>query len=321
MKADLFRFIFEELKFVKSTKDARNLYDKFPYLVPRITGNYYRKRKAPLSLQIEPTNYCDVNCICCSRDRMSRKKGYMEFKLFQKIIDDAAQNNVKRIHLYLHGEPLLHPNIIDMVDYIKTRGMAFQMATNGMRLDKVNAKALLGTGVDSSDHIIFSILGHSKEVHEMIMKGVRHDLVISNILEFLELRKSLGVNGPVIETVMYVMPENKNEEAEFLKYWRNVADHVRQVGLISQQFAKYKREDGLLPPREKTCKNLWERMTIFWNGDVTICCADLDGNYILGNLGKESIKEIWDCKELLAIKNLHKEKQFQKLALCSNCDW
>ena len=321
MKPDLFRFIFEELKFIKSAKDVRNLYDKFPYLVPRVTGNYYRKRKAPLSLQIEPTNYCDVNCICCSRDRMSRKKGTMEFKLFQKIIDDAAQNNVKRIHLYLHGEPLLHPKIIDMVRYIKTRRMGFQIATNGMRLDKANADALLRSGVDSSDHILFSILGHSREVHEMVMKGVKHDRVINNISDFLELRKSLGINGPVIETVMYVMPENKIEEVEFLKYWRNVVDHVRRVGAISQQFAKFKNGDNSVPLRKKTCKNLWERMTIYWNGDVTLCCGDLDGNYILGNLGEKSIQEIWNCNQLQAIKRLHRERQFQELALCPNCDW
>ena len=321
MKTDLFRFIFEELRFIQSAKDVRNLYDKFPYLVPRITGNYYRKRKVPLSLQIEPTNHCDVSCICCSRDRMSRKKGYMEFKLFQKIIDDAAQNNMKRIHLYLHGEPLLHPEVIEMIRYIKTRRMGFQMATNGMRLDKANANTLLRTGVDSSDHILFSILGHSREVHELIMKGVRHDWVMKNISDFLELRKSLGINGPVIETVMYVMSENEKEEAKFLKYWRNVVDHVRRVGPISQQFAKYKRGDDLLSPRTKTCKNLLERMTIYWNGDVTLCAADLDGAHVLGNLMEKSIKEIWNGKDLINIKKLHKEKNFQSLQLCSNCDW
>ena len=321
MKPDLFRFIFEELRFIKSAKDVRNLYDKFPYLVPRITGNYYRKRKVPLSLQIEPTNHCDVSCICCSRDRMSRMKGYMEFKLFQKIIDDAAQNNIKRIHLYLHGEPLLHPEVIEMIRYIKTRRMGFQIATNGMRLDKANANTLLRTGVDSSDHILFSILGHSREVHEMIMKGVRHDRVMKNISDFLELRKSLGINGPVIETVMYVMSENEKEEEKFLKYWRNVVDHVRRVGPISQQFAKYKRGDDLLSPRTKTCKNLWERMTIYWNGDVTLCAADLDGAHVLGNLMEKSIKEIWNGKDLINIKKLHKEKNYQSLQLCSNCDW
>ena len=315
------RFIFEEVKFLKSFNDLRNLCKKFPYFIPRLTGNFYRGGKTPLSLQIEPTNYCDINCICCSRDRMSRKKGYMNLDLFRKIIDDAASNNVKRIHLYLHGEPLLHPKLIEMIRYIKMRGLGFQMATNGMLLDKAKIQQILNAGVNNADHIIFSILGHSKETHEQIMRGVRHEKVLENISEFLKLRKKFKVNGPIIETVMYVMQENKNEQKKFMKYWRRVADHVRNVGNISEQFSKFKKGDISAPAREKTCKNLWERMTIYWNGDVTICCADLDGNYILGNLEEKSIQEIWNFEKLLSIKTLHKKKQFQELALCSNCDW
>ena len=41
-------------------------------------------------------------------------------------------------------------------------------------------------------------------------------------------------------------------------------DHVREVGNISEQFAKYKNVDNPIPVRNKTYKNLWERMTIFW---------------------------------------------------------
>lgn len=190
-----------------------------------------------------------------------------------------------------------------------------------MLLTPQKIEEILEGGVNSADHFIFSVLGHSKEVHENIMRGIDHEKVLKNIQDILQLRKILKMNGPIIETVMYIMPENKNERAQFNKYCRGVIDHVCEVGNISEQFAKFKREDNSIPSRNKTCKNLWERMTIFWNGDVTICCADLDGNYVLGNLKEKSIRDIWNSNQLLLIRKWHKEKSFQKIPLCFKCDW
>lgn len=62
----------------------------------------------PQTLSIEPTNYCNLACISCSSQIISRDKGYMDFDLFKKIIDDASNIGVSSVHLWLHGEPLLH---------------------------------------------------------------------------------------------------------------------------------------------------------------------------------------------------------------------
>ncbi len=315
------RFIGEEVRFLKSFRDARNLYDKLPYLVPRLTGRLYRTGNVPLSLQIEPTNICNISCICCSRNRMQREKGFMDFGLFRKIVDDASRNGIQRIHLYLHGEPLMHPRIMDMIGFIKTKRIGIQMATNGSLLDREKAEALVRSGVDSSDHIIFSVMGHSKKVHEEIMKGVSHDRVIGNIMDLLAVRKKRRVNGPVIETIMYLMPENRHEKTEVLKRGRGTVDHVRQIGNISGQFAQYKSGEPLAQIRNKTCKNIWERMTIYWNGGVTLCIADLDGDQVMGNLQSASIRDLWNCDQMTRVRTAHREKRFQKLPLCCTCDW
>ncbi|MBY8999028.1 MAG: SPASM domain-containing protein [Candidatus Thorarchaeota archaeon] len=61
-------------------------------------------------------------------------------------------------------------------------------------------------------------------------------------------------------------------------------------------------------------------MTIGWNGDVILCCNDVDGEFILGNLSDQSISEIWNSKRLLAIKRIHKQKQFERIPICHTCD-
>lgn len=320
MKFSWARFIIEEMKFLKSFNDFKNFYDKLSYLIPRIT-DHYKETDIPLSLQIEPTNYCNVNCICCSIDKTKRKRGCMDFGLFQKIIDDAGRVGVKRIHLYLHGESLLHPQIIEMIRYIKEKGIGIQMATNGMQLDRKRIEDILKAGVNNADHIIFSLLGYSKKTHEKVMRGVKHDKVIQNIFGFLELRKVNKINGPVIETVMYIMPENKDERTQFVNYWKRFVDHVRDVGAISEQFSKFGNGNTSIPLRTKTCKILWERMTIYWNGDITICCADIDGIHVVGNMKENSIREIWNNNKFSSIKKIHKENKFKEIPLCAKCDW
>jgi radical SAM protein with 4Fe4S-binding SPASM domain len=314
------RYALEELRFLRSVKDARMLLDKAAYLAPRKLGSLDHLARVPPSLQIEPTNYCNVNCICCPTSRSSRRKGYMDFDLFRQIIDDASRIGVKRIRLFLHGEPMLHPRAVDMLGHIKSRGLMFHLTTNGMAFDRDNIEAILRSGVTCGDQITFSILGHSREIYESIMRGAKLDRVAENIRCFVERRKRLNVNGPVIETIFYSMEENEGEQAQYVKHWRGRVDHVRLGGRVSMSFAEYKKGGRGERLRTQTCSNIWERMTVFWNGDVALCCQDVDGDWVLGNLGEDPIEGIWNGERLQFVRNCHKEKQFGRVPICIECD-
>ena len=314
------RYGLEELKFLRSINDLKILYRKINYLMPRVAGTLTKLEDTPPSIQIEPTNFCNVHCICCPSSRISRAKGFMDFELFQRIIDDASQIGVKRVRLFLHGEPMLHPRIIEMIRCVKSHKLAINLTTNGMRLGQGKIEEILRSGVNSADHITFSILGSSKETHERIMQRANYQISVQNIFRFLQLRKELKVNGPVIETIFYSMPENEHEEYDYLKYWRGKVDHARFGGKISESFANYKAESERVVPRTQTCSNIWERLTIYWNGEVTLCNKDVNGEWILGNVNRQSVREIWNCEELLSIKRAHIEKRFQDIPFCAHCD-
>ena len=306
------------LKTLRSIKFLRVLYLDFFTILPRIGITFYTKM--PPRLEIEPTNYCNLNCLYCSRQQSSREKGYMKFDLFKKIIDDASQIGVLGIDLYLLGESLLHPQFVEMISYIKSKDLRVNVVTNGMLFDREKIEAILQSGLNITDNITFSIYGYSKEVNERLMKGVNHDKVLKNIHDFLKLRKKYNGKGPSIETIFYPVPENENETDQYVKYWYGIVDRVI-VRRISKSFANLKKEEkNITMPRRKNCWILWNRLTIFWNGDVTFCGCDIDGDYVLDNLKEKSIKEIWNSKQLLSIKKLHDKKQFQKNPICSNCD-
>ncbi len=314
------RFAIEELKFLRSTKDVYNFYRKLKLVVPRVIGTFQTFYRVPPVLQIEPTNICNASCICCPASRSSRPRGHMDFSLFRKIIDDASSIGVNAIFLFLHGEPSLHPKIVEIIRYIKMKGLYFHLVTNGISFSEKKIRGILQAGVDCGDHISFSIHGASEEVHDHIAGLKCLSRIEKNIHHFLKLRKDLNINGPVIETVHYIMPENQHETESYMRKWTGVVDHVRLSGEISQSFAQYEQDVNTPVARTKPCLNLWQKMTIGWEGNVVLCVNDVGADVVLGNLNEQTISEIWNSKKLLAIKRFHKQKQFDKIPICEYCD-
>jgi len=310
----------KELKSIKSFDSIKILSQKLLNGVLGFDINFTYYTQVPPILQIEPTNHCNLNCISCPSSRCSRKKGYIDIKLYKKIIDDASQIGVKLIQLYCLGEPLLHPKIIEMIRYTKSKNLPISMATNGMLLNKEKSEDFLQSNLTSDDLLRFSIQAYSKEVHEKIMKGLEHDKVLENIKDFIKKREEIEAEGPRVETVFWTMPENIHEKKQFKRYWSEIVDSVK-IWRSSESFRNFKKMESTPFQRKKTCFVLWNRLTVYWNGDVPICCLDTDGEHIVGNLNTQSIQEIWNSEQFSYLRSLHEEKQFQKYSLCSKCDY
>jgi radical SAM protein with 4Fe4S-binding SPASM domain len=313
-----YRSATEELKFVRSFKDLDIFWQKAMFVLPRLTGTVDRWTDIPPSIQVEPTNSCNIRCLTCCRSVSKRPVGFMDIELFKKIMDDASQIGVKRVQLFLMGEPLVHPRIIEMIRYLKSKGLAFHLTTNGLAFSKAIGDGILGAGATSADYVTFSILGYSKELHEKMMQGVKHDKVMENIHNFINARNASKHNGPIIETVFYSVSQTEHEIEPFMNYWSKVADHAIYGGKAVEAFI-----DHSLPsnPRTKTCSVLWERMAIQWNGDVVLCGEDSEGEFVVGNLHDSSISEVWNGEKLVNLKKLHKAGQFSQISLCEFCDW
>jgi radical SAM protein with 4Fe4S-binding SPASM domain len=321
MKRNPLKAILAEIKYVRSARDVRILAEKFPYAYRRITGRYAHDSKVPPSLQIEPTNACNAVCLSCPREDILRRKGYMELPLFKKIIDDAARCGVRRVHLYLLGEPLLHPHIVEMIGYLKRAGLSVNLTTNGMLLSRKLGEAILKCGLDHGDYFMFSILGNSASVHEEIMKGVLHDTVVENLAGFMEARKAMNLNGPIVEAIFYTMKENEAEAPLFEREWRHRVDRAFVAAKISESFAGSKAHEVRVPVRTRTCSQLWERMTVYWTGEVVSCTVDINARHVVGNLNHQSIEEVWNSDGLSSMRKLHREGKFSELDLCATCDF
>jgi radical SAM protein with 4Fe4S-binding SPASM domain len=74
------------------------------------------------------------------------------------------------------------------------------------------------------------------------------------------------------------------------------------------------------PLKRFTCRQLSSSPTILWNGDAVVCRHDINGEYILGNLRKQDMKDI--TKKIEDLWQAHRDGKYDNLPLCGNCkEW
>ena len=68
------------------------------------------------------------------------------------------------------------------------------------------------------------------------------------------------------------------------------------------------------------CMFLWYSMSILWDGRVVPCCIDFKGEYILGDVKKESLLDIWNGERLVELRRKMIKKRYKEVNLCKGCD-
>jgi len=93
---------------------------------------------------VEVTDECDLHCAGCYRHRLEGHRPVAEIK--EEIIAHRQQRNCDRIAV-AGGEPLLYPDIVEVVDFISRQGMKPMILTNGASLTWDLAIALRKAGL------------------------------------------------------------------------------------------------------------------------------------------------------------------------------
>ena len=99
-----------------------------------------------LSMEIEFSLRCNYRCPYCYVPRnpdVSRELSRSEIK---DVIRQAQALGARKI-IILGGEPSIYPHLIEMIDFIRGRGMAVEMFTNGSGITSVLAADLAGRSV------------------------------------------------------------------------------------------------------------------------------------------------------------------------------
>jgi hypothetical protein len=198
--------------------------------------------------------------------------------MYKAIID--AFPRAKKVFPESFGEPLLHPDIVEMVRYAANAGKHVILVTNGSLLDGYMSSALLEAGLKE---LRISVDAHEKEVYERIRRGLSWDRLVHNVLMFKELR-----DGSIRKCFMLAsvtrMEENKGWDTYTKKFWAELIGHARARNEtdIPPQGLTREWSPQPVPPWPKQCKRPFDVLTVKVDGTVVLCCNDWWGQFPIG---------------------------------------
>lgn len=277
----------------------------------------------PQQCVIEVTAACDQSCIHCGRAFMERPKKTMRVDLFQQIVREIGRHNPDcEVWPTFMGEALLlGKRLFPLIRYAREAGCRkITLNSNGNRLTEENIEGLLTCGLD---RFIVSCDGHSAETYERIRVGGRFDRLYSGIHRLLQRMRSARLESPLIELQFSIFDENEHELEDFKKYWldQGVVVKCRPKVYWSGTIPGGSRRVSTDPNRTP-CLWALDTAAIHWNGNVVMCAIDCEGKYVAGNVGQQSLKEIWNGP-LAWLRSLQQQRRFRELPeICRQCpDW
>ncbi len=159
---------------------------------------------SPRVVFLEITNRCNLACTACVRTHRSLEPPRdMSFDEFVALV--AQFPALERALLHGIGEPLLHPQLPEMVRYLKDRGVTVLFNSNGLALTPRLQEELACSGLDE-----FRL---SLDAAEATLYGRMHgrpffDRVVANVQSFVATKRRLGVETPRISMWCTATREN-----------------------------------------------------------------------------------------------------------------
>lgn len=260
----------------------------------------------PFVVDVELTNKCNFQCKMCPTGLgiVNRRKRKMHNLIYTHIIREVGYRERVGIRFVRWGEPLLHPRVAEYIALAKSRYIRTHLNTNGSLLTEGKCRLLIDSGLDS---IKFSFQGGNAMSYALWRTGGDFWDTIDKVKMMYRMRKSK--NRPYI-IVGTTIAEDENAD-EFVDIIKPYCDKVI-VG---------KTQDLVNDVRQTPityCPEMF-KISVNCNGDVTFCCADYDGEMVLGNILKNTIYDLYHGDKAQNIRRKLLEGKLKELNVCRHC--
>jgi len=165
-----------------------------------------RADPAPRKVYVEPTTACNLNCRICMRNSWSEPSGFMEMPTYRRLISGLRQvPTLTKVAFWGLGEPLLHPNIVEMVTLAKGLGAQTELISNGLLLDRSMAEGLIRAGLDT---LVVSVDGGPADTCADTKSGSDLRVVQDNVQTLNAIRRARDASCPQIGLEFVVTRHN-----------------------------------------------------------------------------------------------------------------
>ena len=318
-------------------------------LLAQYRNELYKKPRL-VNLFFELTDACNMSCLHCGSCASPKNKRFLDTGLIKKVLDEVASeyNPYEILVCFSGGEPLLHPDIYDLIEYTAKKGFFCGITTNGTLINEVNAKKLKDAGLRS---VSISIDG-TREMHDWFrnqsgafdraMQGVKSLVNIGGIYTQI----TTVIHKKTIDSLDDIYSEVVKSGAHS---WRPIGidpigraldheellldgvDYKKLFGYITKMRESngdiievtYGCSHYLGVPYEKEVRDFYYicsagimNASILCNGDI-YGCMDIErrDELIQGNIKNDSFVDVWKSKF-----QIYRQNKAYLCADCSRCD-
>ncbi len=168
-------------------------------------------QSAPRRLVFELTNACNLNCIMCGRNAVKFTPTFFKLEWLKKFA--PIINKVEEVSMFGWGEPTVHPQFVEILNWLDNFPVRKYFCTNGMRLGALKDE-IFNCHVDI---IAISLDGARAETNNRIRRGGNFDKIITNIKSIVAEKKRRGLNRPYINFVFCAMTSNFRELPDLVR--------------------------------------------------------------------------------------------------------
>ncbi|MBW2618918.1 MAG: radical SAM protein [Deltaproteobacteria bacterium] len=282
-----------------------------PYVLNRIQWKYFPKRivpRFPLNIDIEVSSKCQIKCDHCFRQYMDiGENDFMPLDMYKKIVAECGQRRLFTLKFSMRGEPLLHPDIVEMVALAKESGIReVWINTNGGPITEDLAQGLIQAGVDWIT-MSFDGLG---EMYESIRYPLKYEESLEKLRTLRRIRDELKASTLLnVQTIWSAIKHDPNEYVDLMK---SIVDRVAYNPDMNF------KEIILTPDDDFICPRLWQRICITSRGNYLKCPSDFTMEEVLGHVNDYSVKEAWDILQGQQ-RRLHLSGRKKESAVCNRC--
>lgn len=289
------------------------------------------KISLPRYIDVELTNYCNFKCCFCptGTKSMQRVKGFMSDIVIEALISNIKKYSIPGVRFIRWGEPTMHPKYIEIIEKIKKSGSAVHINTNGSLLDKAQITKLIDIGLDS---IKFSFQGADEGTYNEMREGGDYTRLLEIVKQMYQLRGdnahpyiqiSTTLTGETIEQI-----NNFKHDIEGYCDYYNIGYtklchlNVDRMKIDEEEKEKIRRlqeNEKIHHAYSEVCPEAFDKVSINWNGDVTLCCADYDGYLVIGNILDMDIKQLFNSNAANQYRDIIVENQYERIKCCSTC--
>ncbi len=345
----------EDLLLESSSTDIKNIrvYKVDDFIIPRKRLDFSNFRlSTPLDLNYNVTFRCNRKCkYCYAENEFAPKMKEMPLNRVKEVLDEAKELKVNGI-IFAGGEPFLRKDFLEILEHTIHNGISYCISTKA-HLNKEVCKRLKEIGVEKIQVSVDSIskeeanfLTGSADFYSEILDTIENLLNERIIVRIKSVVTSYNIKG--IPSLITFFSKWGITNFQVVAYGRSIYRHddslfasidelINLEEEIKELREKYPKLNILFGGSSSDDKNLTEEerekkfkeraicsagrsmLNILPDGKVNLCeQIPSREEFVIGDLNKESLLEIWNSKRLISHLK-PKRKKFRNFA-CFECD-